>query len=1035
MLPQHIPTKDDRRKADSRDKREVLTRLKLLIQMRELVRDILDLQESVSDAQVQRLGKVPWADLQAELLQKYNTFVAAFGPINRFKMRKSGQYDEDGEQSLVRERPNLKKFRKDPDSALVSAIEIFDETTGAARPGPVFFERVLKARGESIHVQTIEEALGVCLSERGKVDFLYIAQVLVQPGAEEKIRQSLEEKGLVFFDPERGGWDIREAYLSGHIPEKIAQAKAYTGRDLGANVKALQSVLPRPLTPEEIDISLGMHWIPIDVIEAFVSQECDNDDIQIYFYPRTHSWFVEGTNIRDLQHALSNTRPSKPPVDGIDHVALLRTSFEKWVKEDPERMERLCKIYNERFNAIVPRQYDGSHMQIPGSSIVIDPKSHQRNAVWRNAQGGNMLNGHPVGAGKTFTAIWSAMTMKREGKIQKPLFVVPDPMLYQFSRDFMRLYPNGHILVLEKDQFEEDGPKLTVEQKIQKFIRRSHTENWDGIFITQSSFDRLSVLPVTRLQKALDELHLVVEAQRPFVDRPSIPKKMKTHLEKEMQKARVKVLEALGLGDQAKADPAKFWDAGGFEALKSLPAKDKAWAAHLQNTPGFGQPGFEDTGIDYLFIDEGHGYKNLTIESRIEGMAKEASARSVNLSEKLYHMRQKNTQQPCLTMMTATYISNTVSEVYTYQRYIQPELLKQYGLESFDAWAAMFGDVVETIEVTPEGSSYRPMRRLARYKNLPELLRMTGQFIDSPAEESIEQGRPRLKGGKPEIVVLPRSQQLAEFFQTLALRADKIRQGGVKPEDDNMLKIVMEGCLATLHPALVGIQPQPGEKTKIDYIAEEVARRYADQRGLIYQNAEGLAEQITGSSQAIFSDLGVPKAAGEFSVYNAIRQSLVKLGVPAAANPFVHDVPIHRKEELLAKVRSGETPIISGSTGMLGTGSNIQKRLAAVHHADVPWRPMDYIQRNGRIDRQGNQSPEVEIIYYVMQGSLDEYRLQTLERKDRFIKQFTKGDLNGARTFDEGDDVDNFYRVMKEISASPDSAKPGPAHQELAPSP
>lgn len=613
------------------------------------------------------------------------------------------------------------------------------------------------------------------------------------------------------------------------------------------------------------------------------------------------------------------------------------------------------------------------------------------------------------------------MKKREEGETGKPLFVVPNAILGQFSRAFIHAYPNGDPLVLEDDMLEESEPGLNMAGKIEKFIARARDHEWDAVFMTQSAFDRLHISPETRLQKALDELRETEEMIASLGTAEDLPRPLRNHMGNDRNKMRRRVADALGLGDLL-GDTAIGWEEYGLEDLKLKRADHKDWKPYLEKLPGYGKLSFEDTGIDYLFIDEAHGYKNREIESRIEGMAKDGSGRSGDLDGKLYHLRKTNPKAQ-LTIMTATFISNTISEIFTYFHYLYPDLLKQRGIYCFDAAAAMFANARRSIEVVPEGGMYREKVRLAEYKNLPELRQLTALFLDYIDKKELGIVVPTLNGGEPHLVHIPESPQLQHFFEELRERGARIRAGEVKPEDDNMLKIVMEGCLAALHPALVNIAADPDEKTKLDYAADNIARIYFEQRGKKYRNDDGTTSQIKGSTQLVFSDLGVPKGAGEFSVYAELKKKLIKRGLPAQEIAFVHDYPQHRKEEFLAKVRAGEIAVAMGSTEMLGTGSNVQNRCAAIHHLDIPWRLMDFVQRNGRVERQGNQNKKYDAFYYLLEGSIDEYRLQTVQRKAWFIEQFIRGCLENLSHYEEEDTLESLFAYMVEKIAPPDEQK------------
>lgn len=1075
---------DPARIADTTKKRHNLARLKLLIKMRDLVREILHLQQHYSAHSMTKGYDAPWVEKQRHLQEDYNAFVHAYGPVFKYKEVRTGKIDESGLQNIYRDRVNLKKFRKDPDALLLALVENYDDLSRRAVPGAIFSDRLLVAKNEIIDVSSPQEALEHCLSEKACVDIPYITGLLQGDYDEASVAETLVSSGLIYRDPAayfddgRAAYVMRDVYLSGNVRAKYDLALRASEQlpEFAHNVNALAGVLPKDLRAGEIDVALGAPWIPVDVIADFAHEELGISSARVFYYAKTHGWFVTGdieddqkarqrfgTEFADSKHllesALNGNKPSirrRKDDNGYDldqeaerDLAADRqhricSHFKDWIWDDPKRRQRISALYNNTFNAIAPGQYDGAHLKFPGAAVNIDPRDIQSNAAWRNIVNGNTLLGHAVGAGKTFSSIWAAMEKKRLGQIEKPGFVVMNHMLGQFTRDFKTLYPASNILVLHEDQLEEDGQKLNVEQRLQKFIKRASDGNWDAVFMTQSAFDALRVSPTVRLQKALDE-YLDLAGDYRLAEKDGAPVAMMNIIMRKKTQKRLQVLNVSGFISDSDFENIRvdtpsneltyamqIWDDYNLDHHAKKRADKTTWQNFMKDNGVHNGDAlfFEDSLIDYLFIDEGHAYKNLPIESRIAGMSNSGSACAVNLDEKLYVLKQK-TPDNFLTMMTATYVSNTISEFFVDQYYLQPQLMKDLGIETFDAWAAMFGEMISIAEMVPEGGAYRVVERMARYKNLPELMRMVHSVLDVVTKAQTGQRLPALKGGQPEVIRVEQSPLYKALSKDWQKRAQKIRSGagadyGAAASNDNMLKIVMESTLASLHPGLLNkallerldLDVQNNDNGgKLDALADQVAKRYFDQAGRVYYDESGNPDPLTGSAQIVFSDLGVPKGSHDFSVYEELRKKLVARGLPKDTIQFVHEYGIHKKEELFEKVRSGQCRVVMGSTEMLGTGSNIQKRLSAAHHLDAPWRPMDLIQRNGRVERQGNQNEEYEELYYVVEGSIDVYRWQTIERKSRFIGQIMSADYS-IRSFDEADEMVHQFSFIKNIAAN-----------------
>jgi len=1097
FAPKGVPVSDPHRRADTRKKREKLAKLKMLIQMRDTARKILEMQEAYADDVLDDDGNSPWATEQKRLNEIYDAFLKAFGPINKIKINKFGKLDLNGGRAEYRTRPNLKKFRKDPDAPLVAGLELYNEITGVAEKAPIFYARVLAPRGKKPDIQDAKAALAFCLAEKGRVSLSYMQKLLGEDHEPEQTLAELSEAGLIFFDPASDSWESREAYLSGDIRAKLDAALQAQEQAPGfrRNIAALRKVLPPNLSPLEIDLSLGMHWIPEDFIREFAMEVLGASlDTNITYVPLSHSWYVDGdvadhgrgyhefgtqyaSSLQILEDVLrgqdsslsgyrdqdGSSKDSESDLAAEKQEAIKR-AFARWVWEDADHAAFITNLYNRRFNSVVPRKYDGNHLYFPGKAVTVHLREHQSDVAWRNTQSGNTLYAHEVGAGKTFASISACMELRRIGKSQKPLFVVPNHMLEQFSRDFMLLYPNAHLLILEDDQFTTDGRKLTRFEKMHAFVKKAKDHDWDAVFMTQSNFDLLQASPRTRMDMTVGRLREIADEidrlhGKGLDDGCDALKDLDEKLYGELWS----FLDMLGIDapDELKLEEreeyiTEVWK-NDIRPLLNVDLSDEEWAQYLKAYEGrFSSdlPYFEDMGVDYLFIDEGHDYKNRTIESRHQQLSRMGSSRAQALDEKLFYLREIN--PGCyISLMTATPISNAISEIYSMQCYMQPEVLEAQGIRHFDAWAKMFAESVRSIEMAPEGGVYRIVERISRYKNIPELMRLFHQFADIVSKERLDLDLPDLKGGAPQTIVVPQNPAIQNFFKSLSKRASRVRKDGghweqiskgLDPNDlieidqhirdrtemngdglpyneeerpeDNMLKIIMDGRLATLHPALVGLHPKEKPAGKIEANVAETAKRYHANKDRVYYDEEGNPEPFTGSLQMILCDLGIPKSGGQFSVYDEIRFQLVQEGVPEDQIRFIHDYTDDKKKaELFEDCRQGKVAVLIGTTGKLGTGTNVQKRLIAMHELDPPWRPTDVIQRNGRIIRQKNQNPEVEILRYVVEGSYDVYLWQTLERKAQFIHQIMRGDTS-IRHLDETDSFAHECAAIKALAAN-----------------
>jgi N12 class adenine-specific DNA methylase len=942
--------------------------------------------------------------LRQRLNQHYDAYVKAFGPINRISYRRTGRVDEvTGEDRLARIAPPQGRFRIDPHAPAVYALENFDAVTGTARKAPIMAARVVAPRAPRLGADTPADAVAICLDTYGEVRLAEVARLLGR--SEDATRQALT--GLVFTDPDTPARLVPAAeYLSGNVRTKLAAAEAAAERDAAAaahrwdeNIAALRGVLPADLTPAEIDARMGASWIEAEIVQQFLRELLDDPNIEVE-NPRGSTWAVRGgrysvlststygTNraaATDLAAALLEQRQIRvtdeledgkrilnltETVAAQEKAAEISERFSEWIWSDPHRASTLARRYNDMFNSIVLRSYDGTQMQLPGLTVTFTPRPHQTAAVARIVSEPSVLLAHEVGAGKTAEMVIGAMELRRLGMVRKPAVVVPNHMLEQFSREWMQLYPQARILAASIDDLARDRRRLMV--------ARIATGDWDAVILSRSAFERVPLSPA---------------AQQRYFD------SQLADMREQLDRARggrgltVKRLE----GALARAE----------ERLKKL-------------TDGAKDPGitFEETGIDYLFVDEAHGYKNLRTVSNIPGVAIEGSQRASDLDMKLDFLRGRHGGRVA-TFATATPIANSVSEAYTMQRFLRPDLLTAAGLTDFDTWAATFGEVTTDLELAPDGSRFRMQSRFAKFRNVPELLRMWHVSADIKTAEDLHLPTPDLRGGQAETVVVPATDELEGFMRELSERADRVQNRQVDPDVDNMLRIATHGRMAALDLRLLG--RRPGENTKLLVAADRIAEIHHANADRAYPDSDTL-----GSLQIVFCDLGTPQArrgsrtAGEWNVYDELKQLLIARDIPANAIRYVHEARNDKeKGELFAAARNGRVSVLLGSTEKMGLGTNVQARAIALHHLDCPWRPADIAQREGRILRQGNLNPEVEILRYVSEGSFDAYLWQTVERKARFIGQVMRGRLDVREIEDIGETALSYSEVKALATGDP----------------
>ncbi len=899
----------------------------------------------------------------------YDRFVGRYGPINKTT------FGETAKGTLTRRMPNVVKFREDPDAMLVMSLENYDEVTGTATKAAIMTRDVVGKTPPITQVRSAEEGLLVSLNQRGSVDLPYIASLYGKPEA-----QVTSELGdLIFHDPQTKTWQTADAYLSGNVRAKLAAAER-AGPEYRRNADALRNVQPEDVLPGDIDANLGAPWIPASDIQAFAAElfHVDASSVAVAHVPKDAVWSLDagyaakasvaatseygtaranGTWLMELALNMKSPTIYDTIQDGDREVRvvnqeatmaarekqkLIKERFRSWVFSDPDRTERLVRLYNDTYNNLRPRLFDGSHLDFPGMNQAIDLRPHQKDAVWRGVSSGNTLLAHVVGAGKTFTMAATGMKMKQAGLIKKPMYVVPNHLLEQFAREFMQLYPNARLLIAAKEDLTRDRRKMLT--------AKIASGEWDGIIVTHSSFERIGMSRDCQETFLLDQ---IVEYDR-LLREHAADRGANRNLIKTIEKQK----------------------AARCERLKDLLAEDKKDDGLV----------FDELGVDHVFIDEAHYFKNLetpTKMERVAGIQTGGSERAFDLFMKANYLHEQHPGHG-VTFATGTPISNTMVEMYTMQRFLDPDGLRSRGIEHFDAWAATFGEVIDTMEITPDGAGLRPRSRFARFTNLPELQQMFRQFADVQTAEMLNLPRPRLKDGKPVVIACPMSDAQHELQQGLVERYERLRSQKVDPRVDNALAITTDGRkLATDARMLSPTAPDfPG--SKVNRLVENVVS--------IWQ--ETAAKRGT---QMVFADMGVHPTSWGYCVYHDIITKLTAAGIPSEQIAAIGDAESDaKKQALFEKVRQGSVRVLIGSTQKMGTGTNVQKHLIALHHLDAPWKPAEVEQRDGRILRQGNENEEVSIYRYVTEGSFDAYMWQALETKARFIAQVISGD-NTAR--------------------------------------
>ena len=941
-------------------------RIKGMIAIRNSVRTLIELQtEDYPDSEIKAE--------QERLNRLYDTF--------------SGKY------GLINSRANTSAFSQDSSFSLLSALEIIGEDGELERKADMFSKRTIKPHTPVTSVDTASEALAVSLGEKATIDMDYMMELSGK--SENEIFEDL--KGVIFLNPlyEYGNsyepkYLMADEYLSGNVREKLRIAKKSAElypEDYKVNVEALQKVQPKDLTASEISVRLGATWLPPDDVQEFIFHLLETPryaqwNIKVHFSPFTSEWNIEGKsydkgnvrayntygtsrinaykiieetlNLKDVRifDYIEDDEGKKKAVLNKKETAIaqskqemIKQEFQDWIWSDPERRERLCKSYNEKFNSVRPREYDGSHIIFNGMNPEIELREHQKNAVAHILYGGNTLLAHAVGAGKTFEMVAAAQESKRLGLCNKSLFVVPNHLTEQWAAEYLQLYPAANILVATKKDFETKNRK--------KFCGRIATGDYDAVIIGHSQFEKIP-MSIERqreiLEQQLEEITGgIAELKRNRGENFSI---------KQLEKSKKSIRQKLDkLNDQTKKDDVVT---------------------------------FEELGVDRLFVDESHYYKNLYLYTKMRnvgGIAQTEAQKSSDLFMKCRYLDEITGGRGTV-FATGTPISNSMVELYTIQRYLQYNTLVKNGLQHFDAWASTFGETITAVELTPEGTGYRAKTRFAKFYNLPELMAMFKEIADIKTADMLNLPVPEAKYHN--IAVKP-SEMQKEMVASLAERAEQVRGGGVDSSVDNMLKITNDGRKLALDQRMLNDMLPDFEGSKINACVDNIYRIWKE-------NAD------KKSAQLVFCDLSTPKNDGTFSVYNDIRKKLIERGIPESEVKFIHEADTDmKKKELFQKTRKGEVRVLLGSTQKMGAGTNVQDKLIALHDVDCPWRPSDLEQRSGRIVRQGNENPQVDIYRYVTEQTFDAYLYQLVEGKQKFASQImtSKSPVRSAEDIDE----------------------------------
>ena len=964
-------------------------RVRGMIALRDCVHGLIDLQmdEHSTDAAIQAK--------QQELGCLYDAFSARYGLIN--------------------DRANRQAFDKDSAYYLLCSLEILDDDGNLKRKADMFTKRTIQSHRAVTHVDTAAEALAVSIGERARVDLEFMASLM---GGREHIPQIVENlSGVIFKNPGTGpfdfdeqgehwdkGWQTADEYLSGNVRRKLRAAQVIAEQDpfFAKNVEALQAAQPRDLDASEIEVRLGATWIDPSYIQQFMYEVFQTpvrlrEYIRVLYCRQTAEWSITGKgtvpyndvaawttygtdqtsaykiledslNLRDVRIYRTVNDPngqerrvldSKETTLASQKQQAIRDAFRDWIWKDPERRQALVQQYNEQMNCIRPREYDGSHITFGGINPAIQLRPHQLNAIARVLYGGNTLLAHEVGAGKTFEMVAAAMESKRLGLCQKSIFVVPNHLTEQTASEFLRLYPSANILVTTKRDFQPASRK--------KFCARIATGDYDAVIIGQSQFEKIPMSP-ERQERMLEEQIDDIEE---------------------------------GIQEVKRAKGERFTIKQLEHTRKSLKARlEKLQANHRKDNVVT----FEQLGVDRMFVDEADFYKNLFLYTKMRNVAGLSTSDAQKSSDMFLKCRYLDelTGNRGVIFATGTPISNSMTELYTMQRYLQYDRLQELDMTHFDSWASRFGETVTALELAPEGTGYRARTRFSKFFNLPELMSLFKEVADIQTADQLHLPVPEVEYHN--IVCQPTEFQ-KQMVQELSKRASKVHRGTVEPREDNMLKITSDGRKLGLDQRILNplLPDDPG--SKVNQCVGNILRIWS----------EGAADKLT---QLVFCDISTPQAAsGQFTVYDDLRRKLVRGGIPEEQVAFIHEAGTEaKKKELFAKVRSGQVRVLMGSTQKMGAGTNVQDRLIAMHDLDCPWRPRDLTQRKGRIERQGNRNPLVHVYRYVTEGTFDAYLWQTVEKKQQFISQIMTS-KSPARSCEDVDATALSFAEIKALCA------------------
>ena len=954
-------------------------RMRLLIELRDTTRELIQ-------AQLEDMPDEVITELQAKLNRQYDHYHNKFGLINS----RGASLD----------------MRDDSGYFLLCSLENLDSEGNFIGKSDMFSKRTIRAARPAERVETASEALALSVGERAGIDFGYMQQLTGKD--KETLIQDLQ--GVIFADPLEKNSDgepryyTADEYLSGDVRHKLQVAKlaAQNNPAFAVNVQALETVQPKDLEASEIAVRLGATWLAPELIKQFADELVDapyyvRDRVKVLYIPLTGVWNVtnksftggnikatvtygtqranfyhileESLNLRDVRIFDTKEDMQGNKIRVLNAAATqeaqmkqqqIEDAFKDWIWKDPTRRQMLVKEYNERFNSMRPREYDGSHILFHGMSPEITLRPHQKNAIAHILYGGNTLLAHVVGAGKTYEMVAAAMEKKRLGLCTKTLICVPNHLTEQLAGEALQLYPNANILVARKTDFEKANRK--------RFCAKIATGNYDIIVIGHSQFERIPLSQERQVEYLQSQIHDVINQVAQLKE-----ERAENFTVKQMERMRKQLEKKLDkLNDQSRKDDVVT---------------------------------FEQLGVDSLMVDEAHAFKNLAVLSKmrnVAGISQTESQRASDLYMKCRYL-DEITGSRGVVFATGTPISNSMAELYTMQRYLQRETLEQHGLSSFDAWASTFGETVTAVELAPEGTGYRTKTRFSKFYNLPELMSMFKQVADVQTADMLNLPVPKLVGGKPINVALPPSPQQKQMVADLADRAEEIRAGNVDPTEDNMLKVTNDGRKLALDQRLIDPNLPENPNDKVHACAENVYRIWNDTK----------EKRLT---QLVFCDLSTPKPDG-FNVYDDLRNLLITMGIPENEVQFIHSANTEvKKAELFAKVRSGDVRVLMGSTGKMGAGTNVQRLLVATHHLDCGWKPSDIEQRNGRMIRQGNTNAEVYEYRYVTESSFDSYMWQLLETKQKFIGQIMTS-KSPARSADDLDDAALSYAEVKALAA------------------